>query len=175
LEAISEQTGGWAAVCVAPCDAPVPLGPEYRVAGPGIRASSTFGLDAASGQRLALHVSTASKAAYAGGIALAAVGTAALLVGTLVLVFAPGGQQVDAEAAAGGATAGAGLAAAIGGLVLVFSNKSSRATQVLAGLAPTAPRLAIAASLPSTSRTEVSTERAGGPRATTYSVFSASF
>jgi hypothetical protein len=170
LEAISGQTGRWATVCSTPCDAPLPLGPEYRVAGPGVRPSPSFELGASPGRRVVLRVSTGSKAAYAGGIALAAVGTAALFAGTLVLVFGAGGDQVDVDVAAGGALAGAGLAVFLAGLVLVFRNKESRATQVLAGLLPTAPRLESSLGSPAI-WTEASADRAARPRTTTLPVF----
>ncbi|CAN5608654.1 hypothetical protein BH09MYX1_BH09MYX1_26930 [soil metagenome] len=88
LEQMNGQWDGdeWHAVCEAPCDIPLPLGPSYRIAGDGTRKSKPFVLNGQTG-RVTLDVRRASTGAFGGGLALVITGPIVLLVGLVVTFF----------------------------------------------------------------------------------------
>jgi hypothetical protein len=150
LESLSDRGGWpyWSRVCTAPCDAELPLGREYRLAGPDIRNSRPFGLMANPGQHVVLRVSGGSRGAFAGGIVLSSVGAAAIGVGLVVLLFgAIGtctgtdefGDCTATQSNTGLETAGAiitlaGVGLVIGGIILTVSNARSHETQLVSEL-----------------------------------------
>ncbi len=149
LESIAPGTGRWAMVCAAPCDAQLPIGREYRISGEGVRPSRPFGLGAAPGQRVIITASGASRGAFAGGVALTTVGTAAVIIGLVVLLVGAAGtcdafSGVCTGSSSGAETAGAvisiaGAAAMVGGIILMASNARTRTTQIVAQALPPAP------------------------------------
>jgi hypothetical protein len=151
LESISPGSGRWALVCAAPCDAAVPLGRQYRIAGEGIRPSRAFGIEAAPGGHAEISVSAATKGGFQGGIALSSVGAGAIIVGlTVVFVGALGAcgdgdfGTCDGPANGGLETAGAiislaGVALLVGGIILTVSNARTKATQTVGDIVPPAP------------------------------------
>jgi hypothetical protein len=189
-EAISPGTGRWALVCAAPCDAPVPFGRQYRIAGDGIRPSRAFGIQAEPGQHVVITVSAGSRGALAGGITLVSVGAVAILVGLSVVLA---GALVSCEntdlftgACEGGSgtgleTAGAiisvaGVAILVGGIVLLASNARTSAVQTLGDLVPQAPPRPETAWLRAPDwHDSLRGEAAGLPRAASVSLFSRSF
>ena len=85
----------WQTVCTAPCDLKLPIGPDYRVTGPGIKASGVFGLEYQNGLREIVTVNGASKSWFVLGIVSTAVGGAAALIGALVGLSASLVASVD--------------------------------------------------------------------------------
>jgi hypothetical protein len=153
LQSVSPGTGRWATVCAGPCDAPVPIDREYRVAGPGIRSSRPFRIHAAPGQHVTITVNAASAAARSAGVALSSIGSAAIIIGVIVLVYGALGacEQTDAfgdclqtQPDGGVETAGAiialaGAAVLVGGVILYLNNARTTTTEsVPAALAPPA-------------------------------------
>lgn len=174
----------WTFVCGSPCDAPVPLAGEYRIAGSGVRASSPFRIEAAPGARVVINVAAASKAGFAGGVVLTSVGGAAIPIGLLVWVVGSicNGGDGGPCASNGAQTAGevilvAGIAGVIGGIILIASNAHTRASQTFGDLLPQPP------SRPDTAwlRAPVWHDGAAGsspvalPRPTTLPILSRSF
>jgi hypothetical protein len=154
LESIAPGSGRWALVCAAPCDAQVPLGRQYRIAGEGIRASRAFRIEAPPGQRVTITVSAASKSAFSGGIAVSSVGAAGIVVGLSVLLFGAL-EACDVVDPNTGACVGSsdgtvetvglvitlvGAAVLVGGLVLLASNTRTHAVQTLGALTAQPPR-----------------------------------
>jgi hypothetical protein len=154
LESIAPGSGRWALVCAAPCDAQVPLGRQYRIAGEGIRASRAFRIEAPPGQRVTITVSAASKSAFSGGIALSSVGAAGIVVGLSVVLFGAleACSLVDPNTGACvGSSDGTvetvglvitlvGAAVLVGGLIMLASNTRTHATQTLGELTAQPPR-----------------------------------
>jgi len=69
LEASHPHQDDWSFTCLAPCDKPLPWGPEYRVAGPGsFEPSKRFALGQSPENDLRVSVGPPSRAAsYVGG------------------------------------------------------------------------------------------------------------
>lgn len=130
------QPGNWVRVCSSPCDREVAAGPEYRIAGEGIRGSHVFALE---GARVTLTADVATKAKFKTGIVLEIVGVSSLLAGgTLIAAGQPTGElgvrryrEDDSTTMrdVGLVTMGVGLLAAVPGLVLVLENTSTRVDQ----------------------------------------------
>jgi hypothetical protein len=147
LESVSPGTGRWAVVCAGPCDAALATDREYRVAGEGILSSRPFRIHAAPGQRVVISVSTASRSARSAGAALTSVGSAAIVVGIIVLVYGALActpdqfgdciSTPDSGAETAGAVIGlAGVAILIGGVVLFLSNARTTTSQTIADALP---------------------------------------
>ena len=148
LEQDATHEDHWQVVCSAPCDMRLPVGPDYRVSGPGIRTSGTFGLDFESGKHETVTVSAASKPWFIIGIVSTAAGGAAALVGAAVGLGASLASSVDTSngdtasaqhengvAAAGWTVAGIGALAIVAGIILIVTNAKTRTTQDLAHIA----------------------------------------
>jgi hypothetical protein len=152
LQSISPGSGRWTTVCAAPCDAALPLDHEYRLIGEGIRSSRAFGLSANPGQHVLIHVSTGSKAGFAGGLAMASIGVAAVAVGLVVLAFgALGCESTDefgncigssdsSTETVGGVIALVGVAVMVGGIILLATNARTHETQSVGALLETPAR-----------------------------------
>jgi hypothetical protein len=143
-EIISQSSGmvwgaGWGAgwgsyttsrpVCSVPCDRVIDAsaGQSFFVRGPGVPASAPFVL-AARGPVVNLDVKAGSTALRAGGIAVTSIGGAAILVGLIVL--AVGSVSIDGPPdqtaqIAGGITTGFGVAALVGGIVMIVQAKTT--------------------------------------------------
>jgi hypothetical protein len=81
----SDKRAEWTPVCRAPCDEEVPLAWEYRVHGPGVKASGAFELEAFAGESVVVHVDhAASKGWFVAGVITMSTGGAAA-VGSLFL------------------------------------------------------------------------------------------
>lgn len=76
-----EQGGTWVNVCASPCDRELPLEPGYRIDGSNVRTSNVFHLLAKPGERVTLHVDTASSAGFSGGVTMAVLGGLTATVG----------------------------------------------------------------------------------------------
>jgi hypothetical protein len=143
LDSIAPGSVRWTRVCVAPCDAELPLTQMYRIDGENIRRSRPFSLSASPGQHVVISVSPASKSGFAGGVALASVGVAALTVGLVVLLVGAVGQCSEEDEfgncygytpnsgleSAGGIISLAGVGLIVGGVILLASNSRTRETQ----------------------------------------------
>jgi len=119
---------GWRPICNAPCHVPIPLGPHYRIAGPGIQPSRPFPLPA--GAHLA--VDTGSRELHTFGMVLIPVGgvslTASLVLFLATIGYSCGdcvsGLADTTTANWGWGTLAVGAAALIGGVVLVTSTRT---------------------------------------------------
>jgi hypothetical protein len=82
-DAVLEQDhgGAWSVVCTGACNASLPLEPMYRISGSGVRTSGSFHLLGKPGDRIALHLNTASSAAFGGGVTMALLGGLAATIG----------------------------------------------------------------------------------------------
>jgi hypothetical protein len=157
-------SGNWTSVCTAPCDEPVPLRWRYRIVGEHTSASSPFRLEGSPGDRLGLELAGGSKAMYAGGIALDAVGGVALIVGIAAIIveatgfngpcveydslmmtcdeYAPG-HSSGVGVAAGVGVSIAGLAMFVGGTMMIAKGMRTQVTQTVGSASsppPSAPR-----------------------------------
>jgi hypothetical protein len=141
-----EETELWESVCTGTCDRKLPLGGRYRVLGRGIRESLWIALVPPEHDALHLDVRAAYSTAWAGGIALVAVGATAMFTGTVA--FAVGANQhseaipcpFDATcpnqtenhsfAIAGGMTLVVGALMAAGGIGALILGSQTRVRQV---------------------------------------------
>jgi hypothetical protein len=157
---VTLETGegkSWSLVCSAPCDRALPLGPSYRITGPGIRNSGPFSLAARPGGSVVLQVDTASKGGFVGGIVLVSTGAVAVVTGlVLVLVGAiasdthssctsdctPSAALASSFTEAGLITLISGGIATAGGIALLATNGSTRVYQQPAS-APQPARAAV--------------------------------
>jgi hypothetical protein len=115
-------------VCASPCDVQVDLNATYRIVGDGVRATSSFQLQARPGQAVLVEVDTSSKAGFVGGIVLTSVAFPVALVGLVVAVM--GGAVNSGGATTAGTALGlGGLAGGIGGIFLITGNARSSQTQ----------------------------------------------
>ena len=132
----------WVTVCSGPCNARVPVGAEYRIAGGGIRPSRPFQLAGAPGDRVSIDVTPGSTGWFVLGIVIIPLGGATMLTGLMLLVVSAlvgmtnGGGDATASdfTAAGWITIGLGTAAMVGGVVLVINNAHSSVTQNVGGV-----------------------------------------
>lgn len=133
----------WAPICQSPCDHTVHLDWEYRVRGPGVRASSPFQLAASDGQRVAVAVDPASSTWFVlgivgvvGGASVTVVGLYVMLIGSLVQSLPSDGSQTPIQTQSGGIVAtgavitAVGVGLLVGGGVAALSNWSTHVTQV---------------------------------------------
>jgi hypothetical protein len=72
--------------CTSPCDRALPIKGEYRITSPGMRNTRIFEIAANPGERVQIHLSPASKAAFIGGIILTSTGPVVALVGLVVMM-----------------------------------------------------------------------------------------
>jgi hypothetical protein len=107
----------WALACASPCDAKVPLADQYRIAGAGIRPSSSFSLSAQPGDRVRLGVSSSSSTANGFGRAIAIGGGVIVVLG------------LASSDSSRGIVIGLGVIAAAVGGVLVLANLDTTSTQ----------------------------------------------
>jgi hypothetical protein len=113
----------WVPLCLAPCDALLPLGGEYRLSGEAITRSGPFALH---GPRIDLHVAAGSYALRRAGVLLTFLGllgaTAAgifLAVDSVHPAEKPGGGLGTAGRVSAGVLAGSGAVGLVGvGLIL---------------------------------------------------------
>ena len=116
----------WQAVCPAPCDRPVQLGGEYRIAGEGVTTSSPFALHGPSTE---LRVDAGSHGVRWAGVYLAVIGFLGAAVGGIFLaveaVRPSGGLDTGGYAAIGGVVGG-GVLGLVGVGMIVGGGTSVR-------------------------------------------------
>jgi hypothetical protein len=142
LEQDTTGSGDWRIVCQAPCDRQLSNAKDYRITGGGMKNSAVFNLRGQQGDHETVTVSSASKAWFVVGIVLVPVGGLVTLVGLMVglvgslvstAATSPSDRvSGDNMAHAGWITAGIGVAALVGGIVLIVSNARTSAAQDVA-------------------------------------------
>lgn len=130
-------SGGWGSgsaelyevVCMAPCNKQVDPSAQYRLAGPGLVATGTFPI---SGSTAHIDAHMGSRAQRTGGWVIFGVGLAVGAMGFLIGAAVgtepttlSGGTQVGGGGTPYLIAGGIGVAAAIGGLVMVVTAASS--------------------------------------------------
>jgi hypothetical protein len=86
LESRTRDDREWRLACDSPCDRALPIGPEYRIRGSGVRASNAFHLRAGA-PRIVLTVDPASTSGFVLGIVGTSIGGATVIIGALVLLI----------------------------------------------------------------------------------------
>jgi hypothetical protein len=133
----------WETVCTAPCDKQLPTAYYYRVTGSGIKASREFTLHAQPGGHETLNVNGASKAWFIIGVIALPAGLVVGYIGLIVGLVGSAAKSVDQSTGAtttsqnnasdvagvGWTMFGVGVAAAIGGLVLLIANWKTGVSQ----------------------------------------------
>jgi hypothetical protein len=128
----------WVTVCSGPCNVRVPVGPEYRIAGGGIRPSRPFQLAGAPGDRVTIDVTAGSTGWFVLGIVIIPIGGVVMLTGLVIGLIgsavAQGATGADHDTATAWASGGwvtfaLGTAAMVGGVLLVINNGHSSVTQ----------------------------------------------
>jgi hypothetical protein len=115
-------------VCSAPCDEQVFLKGSYRIGGDGVRSSKPFSLAETGPQGRTLYVRERSKGGFVLGIVGASVGFPVLGAGILIAVPSALDEGPGDDNHLGWLAATlffTGLAMAVGGLVLMASNRHS--------------------------------------------------
>ena len=142
----------WDDVCSAPCDQLLPLRYTYRIAGAGLRNSGPFGLSVQKGERETLNVDEGSKAGFVLGIVGASVGSFAATIGLLVVLLNAIVESADAISstpndgngeAVGWTITGVGVAALVGGIVLMVTNARTGRSQTPAAVPRAAAPIAL--------------------------------
>ncbi|HEX8792206.1 MAG TPA: hypothetical protein VF765_14730 [Polyangiaceae bacterium] len=127
LQVTHGQKNDWQTVCASPCDQSFPAHGTYRIAGGGVRPSSTFTLSAMHG-RANLVASPSSTGWFVGGIVLLAVGGGVMLVGAFIGFIAEITATVDKSGTStniestGWTMAGVGAIGLIAGIIAMASN-----------------------------------------------------
>ncbi|HEX9295015.1 MAG TPA: hypothetical protein VF881_04250 [Polyangiaceae bacterium] len=119
----SQEKKSWVAVCESPCRASVAPGAVFRVAGPGVRASSPFAIPDS-----ATHVAaeTGSRGGYVTGVILLSAGAAVGGIGLTLLAADYGSAGGSHETAPEmGMITLAGLATGVVGFVLMLNNRTN--------------------------------------------------
>lgn len=135
------QKNDWQTVCASPCDQEFPSHGTYRIAGAGVRPSSSFTLSAMHG-RASLAVSPSSSGWFVGGIVLTAVGGAVTLIGAFIGLIAEITSTVDKSGVStsiestGWTMAGVGAIGLVAGIVALVSNAHSGVEMQGEGTAP---------------------------------------
>jgi hypothetical protein len=138
---LQQDDGEWRTVCSAPCDMELPVAPDYRIEGGGLKSSSVFHLSGGPGEHVTVTVNGASKAWFVIGIVLTPIGGLLTLVGGMMglvgSVAASAGSGSDASTANSVAMAGwtsfaIGAAAVVGGILLIVNNARTTTSQELA-------------------------------------------
>ncbi len=130
LQVTHGQKNDWQTVCASPCDQAFAAHGSYRIAGSGVRPSSTFTLSAMHG-RADLVVSPASSGWFVGGIVMLGVGGGVTLVGAFIGLIAGLTATVDKSGTStniettGWTMAGVGAIGLVAGIVAVASNTHS--------------------------------------------------
>jgi hypothetical protein len=126
----------WNTICVAPCDVQVDTALDYRVAGGLMKASADFSLRANDGEHEDIHVEPASRLWHIVGVVGVSAGSAVFVFGLFSTVLAPvlqglveGSSVTSTERTDGWIMIGAGAAAAVGGLVLMLTNRTTSVSQ----------------------------------------------
>jgi hypothetical protein len=129
LEAI-EGKKSFRFVCASPCDMEVDLHDDYRISGDGVRATSSFQINAQPGQKVLIEVDTSSKAGFVWGIVIVSVAPLVSVVGLVVYAVSASGVTESSSGQTVGAALGfGGLIGIALGIVLIASNASSKSTQ----------------------------------------------
>ena len=89
-----EDTDLWESVCTGACDRKLPLTGRYRLLGRGIRESLWIALVPPEKDALKLDVKAGYSTAWAGGIALVAIGATTMFAGTIGYVVGASQNQV---------------------------------------------------------------------------------
>lgn len=130
LQVTHGQKNDWQTVCASPCDQQFAAHGTYRIAGSGVRPSSTFTLSAMRG-RANLVVSPSSSGWFVGGIVLLAVGGGVMLVGAFIGLIAEITATVDKSGTStniestGWTMAGVGAIGLVAGIIAMASNAHS--------------------------------------------------
>jgi hypothetical protein len=130
----------WETVCVAPCEAGIDSGGDFRVTGDRIRDSEPFTLRGEPGERAKIRVDGASKGGFVAGIVMLGVGGAAVAVPLLYLTSNVVMHQSEGPAEGPSSETLTGLLVAIGvgvavggiGLSLLLSNRQTAVSQEIA-------------------------------------------
>jgi hypothetical protein len=118
----------------------LPTGPDYRIDGAGLKTSSVFKLSGGQGDHLTVTVTGASKTWFILGIVVTPVGGLVSLIGLLTglagslsetVSTGTAHQEASSIASAGWLTFGVGVAALVGGIVLLVSNSKTSTSQDL--------------------------------------------
>jgi hypothetical protein len=133
--------GNWQTVCAPPCDAQLPVAPDYRIEGGGLKTSSVFKIAGAPGEHVTITVNGGSKAWFVLGIVITPIGGLLALIGSViglagsVAASEPGAGQQAANnvAATGWVTFAVGGAALVGGILLIINNAKTSTTQESSG------------------------------------------
>lgn len=88
-----EETDLWESVCTGTCDRKLPLTGRYRLLGRGIRESLWIALVPPEKDALKLDVKAGYSTAWAGGIALVALGATTMFAGTVGFVVGASQNQ----------------------------------------------------------------------------------
>ncbi len=132
----------WVSACLRPCDAPLPLGYRYRIAGRSMESSDSFLLDPQLGPRVVIHVtSVGSPWGVASGALLVVIGPITGVAGLFIALI---GSELDtphsgpSPEAFGVGLGLAGVAMLAGGIALIATNASTSTTQTSGTPEPTA-------------------------------------
>ena len=126
----------WVTVCEAPCDSELPLMTTYRLVSPD-STSASFRIGAKPGDRVALLAKPAAGARAAGGVTLIVVGGVSVVSGVFVVVRSNLGNidvlsrtgRAEDHHYGGEVIAGLGVAAVVGGIVLVATSHPAAVDQ----------------------------------------------
>jgi hypothetical protein len=190
-DAVLEQDhgGAWAVVCSGACNRDLPLDVAYRIMGSGVKNSGAFRLQGKPGDHIVLHLSTASPAAFSGGVTMALVGGLAATIGFWGTLFASSNDDSDYDYQNGEdihhqstvvpwlVTTLVGAAVGTIGLVMAVSNEKTKITQT-ANASEKAQMLfgtKTATTAPDRTPTWASLRPAGIPAADTGTIFSFKF
>jgi hypothetical protein len=128
----------WQTVCSAPCDIQLPVAPDYRIEGAGLKSSTVFNLSGGPGDHVTVTVNGASKAGFVIGIVLTPIGGLFTLVGGMMGLVGSLASSVGADtsgasqlATAGWTTFALGAGALLGGILLIVNNSKTTTTQEL--------------------------------------------
>jgi hypothetical protein len=110
LEVLSQEDTRWRPLCVAPCDADVPLMGTYRVVDRGMLPSGPLELEAAPGDSVVLDVGVRTYDQYRTGERLT---IASYIIGAVGLGLEIGALAVDSSSDAQPALVWSGLGAAV--------------------------------------------------------------
>jgi hypothetical protein len=148
-----EDTDLWESVCTGTCDRKLPLGGRYRVLGRGIRESLWIALVPPEKDALKLDVKAAYSTAWAGGIALVALGATTMFAGTVGFIVGASqshqsfdfpcsfespcpSQQNNSVAIAGGMAFIVGALMVGGGIGAIILGSQTRVRQIYTSFSP---------------------------------------
>jgi hypothetical protein len=144
LQQDATGAGDWTTVCAPPCDIQLPVAPDYRIEGGGLKTSSVFKIAGAQGEHVTVTVNGGSKAWFVLGVVITPIGGLLALIGSVIglagsiasSASVPGSDQQAANnvAATGWITFGIGTAALVGGILLIVNNSKTTTMQENAGV-----------------------------------------